>query len=133
MSMKGLLRHLTNFMHNNLEQNGEVINNSKLILSENNHQLWMCQDPQVLESIYHDPVQLVNMINNNKLNFATHEESLLMSKKGTTTLELIDYDELVQNIPKPYIFVTCKQFRDKPLFYQNTNDFQFLNKNKGAQ
>lgn len=117
-----------------MEAQGEVINNSKLILSDNNHQLWYCHDPDILEKIYHDPLQLVQMINNQKLNFATHDESVAIPKKGTTNLELIDYDELVQNIPKPYIFVTCKQFKDKPLFYQNNNDFQFLqNKNKRGE
>jgi hypothetical protein len=48
-----------------------------------------------------------------------------MPKKGVTYLELIDQDDMVQNIPKPYIFVTLKQFKDKPLFRTDNQDFQF--------
>jgi hypothetical protein len=68
-SMKGVLRNLTTFFQSNMEMQEEKYSNSKLILSENNHQLFMCKDAEILESIYKEPTQLINMLNAGTLNF----------------------------------------------------------------
>jgi len=62
--VKSLFKHLTKYFRENLEREGfhYIKNSTKLNLSELNHQMFMCNDPDIFESVYLDPLELIKMI-----------------------------------------------------------------------
>ena len=54
LPIKALFRLITEELKANLEIEGleYMVKSSKLVLSEQNHQIYMCNDPEVIEKIY---------------------------------------------------------------------------------
>lgn len=67
------------------------------------------------------------MINSGILMFKQADD--LEIAQGAQTCNLIqpiDPDELMKNIARPYIFITLKQFNDKPVQLDSNNEFRAI-------
>lgn len=54
ISMKAMYKLLTEYLQNNLEAQGYsyMKSSSKMVLSEQNHESFMCKDPAIFEQIF---------------------------------------------------------------------------------
>lgn len=46
-----------------------MMKSSKMMISEQNHQTFMCNDPEIFEQIYQEPFSLVKMVSSGELKF----------------------------------------------------------------
>lgn len=65
ITLKCLYKLLTEYLQDNLEVQGYsyMRSSSKMVLSDQNHESFMCKDPAIFEQIYQEPYSLVKMIN----------------------------------------------------------------------
>ena len=84
---------------------------TKLILSEQNHQLFMCSEADVFEQIYQQPFDLLTLAQQGKLNFDPDAAPAAADLSVATKLAPAT---LIQNVSKPYIIVTLKHYVDAP-------------------
>ena len=69
--IKNLYKHINKYFQETFDKRGLEAwkNSSKLIMSEYNHQLYQCTDEQIFEQLYTKPYDLLQMIQEKKLNF----------------------------------------------------------------
>ena len=86
---------------------------SKLLLAEPTPQLYTCNDEEVMEIIFLQPYEMLNMVKRKRINFSGFDaETDILAEKVQNCVSEVDSATLAQNLTTPYLFVTLKRYVD---------------------
>ena len=89
---------------------------TKLILSEQNHQIYQCREEEVFEQLFEKPYDLLSLTKSKRIDFQETVQESPEDDFGNSIencASMIDNESLAKNMGKPYVFIALKQYQDK--------------------
>lgn len=89
---------------------------TKLILSEQNHQIYQCREEEVFEQLFEKPYDLLSLTKSKRIDFQETVQETSNDdfyENVENCVHKVDNDTLAKNLGKPYVFITLKQYQDR--------------------
>ena len=114
--IKNIFKQINLYFNDNLQQRGlyYMKDSTKLILSEQNHQIFQCKDEEIFETIYEEPYELLSLTKSKRIDFletnTTPEPKQIddFSEEIENCVFKLDNETLAKNLGKPYVFIALK-------------------------